>query len=371
MAVTERFYRLRLVLDKDSRCLRIETRETDAFNVLHKLAELEVVPQHESGFVVETDGGEVFIPNFLLRELSQVKDADSLISFFRKQVLHDSGNYVVPCRAAGKGKTELSRKIEVALLRKFHDGGGTPAQERITRTFTVPASQVTEVDGQLFVAGWVLRKKLRSGERITDRRWEGEDAVRRQVEGWFSELDARLVEKQTQKEQDSAERRKKVLEAEARREAEAAAKIADLKPAAVREITQRISQSEGAVKALAISRELHGLKRQHRDLVVKGLDAGKTASDALSEAQQVADGEKQAKDSVKKAARFSSMEQKHGVSVIYKVWERTNQQYTEKTVTVENCSVYFSGARAYIVEDDDFASAVIKNRSSLEILTTI
>jgi signal transduction histidine kinase len=370
MAVTERFYRLQSVLDKASSCLRIEVREVGAFNGLHKLAELEIVRQHESGFVVATDGGEVFIPNFRLQDLSQVKDADSLIGFFRRQVLHDGGNHIVPCRAAGKGKTEMSRKIEVALIRKFHDGGPTPAQERISRTFTVPASQVTEVAGQLFVAGWVLRQKLRPGERLTDRRWEGEDAFRQQLEGWFFDLDAKQVEEQTQKEQDSAERLRNALEAETKRVAEAEEKIAELKPSAVREITQRLSQSEGAVKALAMGRVLQGLKRQHRDLVVKGLDAGKTATDALSQAQQVAEGEKRAKDSVRQAARFSKLEQKHGVSVIYKVWERANQQYTEKMVTVENCSVYFSGARAYIVEDDDLDSAVIKNRSSIEILST-
>lgn len=140
---------------------------------------------------VQLPGGEVWLPlhRFERTGISLRKNDQSLtcrissvfpatiVTLFR-EFSRSSGEAIVPVKRAGKGPTDKSQKVKVEIWK--HDDEET--RQRRERTMTIPASQLREIDGKLYLMAWCAWKKLSEGECLVQPFTPAIDAAVKQLE---------------------------------------------------------------------------------------------------------------------------------------------------------------------------------------------
>ncbi|MFZ5501797.1 MAG: hypothetical protein ACOY58_07820 [Candidatus Micrarchaeota archaeon] len=241
-----------------------------------------------------------------------------LVEGFREIIERIScgGNGFIPVKVVGKGPTEKSKKVKVAGVEYRHSETLVETREH---TLTIPSSQIQEVEAQHYVPRWLLKKAIHKrvlkGKSWPDFIGGGVCIFEREL--WNSvfapveeELKRQAEAQARQRKLLAEENEKRRVAMEAQREAEAPAR------AAAEEARSKKEEQRKVQKA----RHRAGLERVHVDVV-------------------------EWDEWIQKKNKFGS---------------KTREK---ETYVGEDCTLYFSGQRVYIVFPD--GEEIIKARQNV------
>lgn len=229
------------------------------------------------------------------------------------------GNALIPVSSAGKGSSGKSRKIKVAGVLHSTETADGFVSERREHTLTLPASLLVEVDGQFYAPQWILKKTVH--ERVLNGKgwpssfaggmWPGREKL-------WGEIFAPLA-KDIEREIEELERQR-AAQAELQKE-----------EAARRQARQKLEE-EAQIKA----------KEEKR--------------------------REEEKAAIKKKKRMDSLEKIQVESVEWDEWVKFKndlgyKSHKKVTTSEENCTLYFSGQRVYILLED--GTEIIKARNNV------
>lgn len=225
------------------------------------------------------------------------------------ELVASSGEGLIPVKRAGKGSTEKSCKVVVSGV---HHPTPTPYGEpRVeTHTITVPRSQLVECGGKIYAPRWLLARTLH--ERIFDRR------------AWPTKIDGGIWLQAAEVWRDFWE---PMLPEIARLEKEDEhANKARLERIAIAEVRRKKAAEEQATRDAAARAAQLRREKAHQ----KHLD---------------------------------ELETIHAERVEWDAWVGPRSKQSKETFEAKNCTIKFSGDRAYIVFPD--GTELIKARRNI------
>jgi len=154
-----------------------------------------VVHSTEKALLVETEGGQIWIPKFKLANIYRngegkyVLRRDDLIKLI-DEVTSTGTDTLHRVWKSGRGKTEKSHKYKIAVARTLENQLENETVI-VRRTFTLPISQIkTDESGKCLAPRWLILKHLLENERLPRVAWQGLAKVTREIDNAVAELTA-------------------------------------------------------------------------------------------------------------------------------------------------------------------------------------
>ena len=166
-----------------------------------------ILNRTEKAIFVQTPGGTIWLPLWRFSTTSyHYNQLQHLIKLF-ENVTKNNSNSLLRVWKAGNGKTEKSHKFRTAVQ--------VPGEQQNKfflkrRTFILPISQISFIEGKWLAPAWLLTKHLDSGETLPNSDWIGLKQVTSQIsdageklrlldEGMYAEQSRRIAEERTQR----------------------------------------------------------------------------------------------------------------------------------------------------------------------------
>ncbi len=184
-------------MDKDKVIITVSNmgeKQTFEWPILHRT---------EKAIQVSTVGGVVWLPLWQWRDVNTtIRTDDSLMTKFRDEFLKKLAAATtrdsVTVKRSGKGTTLKSGKFKVKVIRKACDPTLDVelwSSEVVERCFTLPVSQIFSEDGESRAPIWLFKNHLEKNERLVSEKWDGIDAIAKQIDDVFVSLKQQTLEK--------------------------------------------------------------------------------------------------------------------------------------------------------------------------------
>ena len=165
----------------DEVLLAQNNHRASVFRVLfeHKFVDWEIVRKTDKAVLVNTAGGELWLPLHRFNMAEARHDQAGMIGH-RCQCQLELDELLATLEALSRSRTDCYVEVKKA------GSGPTDKSHKykvMGKTLTLPISQIKELDGALMAPEWLIKEKLKisKDERVSSAVWLGWDAVLQQL----------------------------------------------------------------------------------------------------------------------------------------------------------------------------------------------